>query len=80
MMTNYRTRIVANDPSMGEKKKKIALEGGQSATIGNISSGPYTRTKSQSHNQGTSRFIMEDLEKINRTIIQKNTELMHSLS
>lgn len=80
MMVNYRTKPIASDPPLWEKQKKNAWEGGQSVARGKTSSGPYTRTRSWSQYQVMSRFIIEDLEKINKKIIQKNTELVHSLS
>lgn len=80
MMIDYRDRTIVSDPPMGEKQKKIASEVGQSVVVGKVNSGSCTRTKSRNQDQGTTRFIMEDLEKINRSIIQKNIDFMHSLS
>lgn len=80
MMVSYRTRTIVSDPPLGEKQKKNASKGGQSAGSGKTSLGPCTITRSRSQDQGTSRFIMDDLEKINKRIIQKNTKLVHSIS
>lgn len=51
MITDYRTRTNTSEPPLGEKQKKIASEGGKSATGGKTSSGPCTRTRSRTQGQ-----------------------------
>lgn len=55
--------------------------GGEDMAAGdNKTTGPSSRTKSKSNNKGTSRFIMEELEEINKISIQKNKDLVQSLN
>lgn len=56
------------------------LEGDNVAAGDNKTTRPNLRTRSRSSSKGTSRFIMEELEEINRISIQKNKDLVLSLN
>lgn len=55
--------------------------GGEYMVAGeNKTTSPSSRTRSRSNNKRTSRFIMEEVEEINKIFIKKNKELVHSLN
>lgn len=79
MVTEYKSNPINSDyPGDSNIKKK--LNGKDSSMDGNKTSGPISRTRSRRSNKDTSRFIMEDLEEINKVTIQKNKKLVHLLN
>lgn len=78
MIVNYRVDPVTSvTPSDSKQKKKVKGAGGQ-ISHPHTTKGSCTRTRSKNQEKANSIFIMDELESINRKVIYKNADLLHS--
>lgn len=77
MIVDYRVDPIASVTPSDSKQKKIVKGVGGQMPRSHTTTSPCTRTRRKNQEQGNSIFIMDELEGINRKVIQKNENLAY---
>lgn len=78
MIGEYRVKPIFSVTPSNSKQKNIVKGASGQLPRSQTTNGLYTHTRSNNQEQGSSRFVMDELEDISRKVIQKNTNLVHS--